>query len=52
MLVSVFCSRHKSIKYVECGCSKGSVALGGAKSGEGGARDVACISRESECVSV
>ena len=52
MLVSVFCSRHKFVKCVECGCSKGSVALGGAESGEGDARDVAGISRVSGYVYV
>ena len=52
MLGSVFCSRHKFVKCVERGCSKGSVALGGAKSGEGNARDVAGISREFGCVCV
>ena len=41
MLVSVLCSCHKSMKCVECGCSKGFVALDGAKSGEGDARDAA-----------
>ena len=52
MLVSVLCNCHKSMKFVECGCSKDSVALGGAKSGEGNARDTAGISRDSSCVCV
>ena len=31
MLVSVLCSHHKLVKCMECKCSKGSVALSGAK---------------------
>jgi len=52
MLVSVISSRYKFVKCVECGCSKGFVALTGAESGEGDARDVASISRVSGCVCV
>ena len=52
MLVSIFCSRHKFLKCVECGCSKLSVAFSGAKSGESDARDAAGISRVYMCVCV
>ena len=52
MLVSVFCSRHKVVECVECRCSKGSVALGGAESDEGNARDAIGISRVVGCVYV
>ena len=50
MLVSVFCSRRKFVKCVECRCSKGFVALSGAETGEGNARDAEGVSRVSGCI--